>query len=365
MHNDRMMSRLKRIGTGLGAVLALGCQEPIGVPRPDVINAPFFARLSLSHKAVLMSKVAPYDTLQLSLTLLDSRGNVWHPEGMTAEQRDSLLAANPVRYTSSDNSIITVSQTGLVKAISTTTPFGTVRVVATQQIGLVTRADTALIRVFNTPVPLVADTLRLRPDSTRLARTQSAILSLRVVDGNGVAIPGAVTFVTSSDSTIVGISGALRGLHNALSIQAHANTGKAMVRAVAHVYGRTVRDSFEIEAKYPITGTFLNVFGLLTNGSSSNWLDRNDINISVGGTIQWRASGDTIVTSSHLPQAPYSIVFDDPSTALAATLPGQDSGPGNITAVGDTLARYRRFVATGEHKFTVQPYGYRGTITVK
>jgi len=323
----------------------------------------FYARLELNHHAILLSSVAPYDTVTLLTTPMTLNGDVWSPPGVSAAQRDSILNATPPVFVSADSSRVKVSPTGVVSVVRTTNA-ATVRIIATRQIGDVTRADTALVRVIENATPPVIDTFTIRPDSAALANNEILVLALTAKDASGATIPDVVTYLRSSNPAIIGLGGTAGAGHDVTFVKALRYAGTVKITSSAYVYGKTVSDSFTLNAKYPINSDVTIKLSRGQGGRMQWSLAKRELNMSKGGTVRWQYEGDSLLLADSIALRPVSIVFERPDDALPAIPPAQNSGSGNIVNMIDNAGRYRRFLAVGRHKFTIQPVGIEGVVVV-
>ncbi len=338
------------------------CSPDITVP-PAMQMQPFYARLELNHHAILLSSVSPYDTVTLLTTPMTLNGDVWFPVGVSDAERDAILNATPPVFVSADSSRVKVSPTGLVSVVRPTDA-GTVRIIASRQIGNVTRSDTALVRVIANATPPVIKTFTLRPDSAAIANGEMLTLVLTAADPDGTPIPNVVTYLRSLNPSLVGIGGTAGTGHNVLFVKALANTGSVKIRTNAYVYGKVVSDSFTVHVKHPVNSD-VTIQVIRGEGGRMQWgLPKRELNMSRGGSVRWQYQGDSLLLADSISQRPVSIVFERPDDALPAIPTGQNSGGGNIVNMIDTTGRYRRFLAVGRHKFTIQPVGIEGFVVV-
>jgi hypothetical protein len=182
------MRSIERRTLGFWGVLAiassLGCGtiEPIapaGAPVSDPTQ--LYMSLTLDHPAVNLSLAPAYGTVQLTATPRDALG----------EPMPGLPA--PTFRLDGDTTKVRVTTEGLVQAFGTTNE---TRVIASLTVGLVTRADTALVRVVNLPTPPTAASLSIDP-----LPPDSAVRAIPVrlpTVGADVGIDGATRFFTGT-----------------------------------------------------------------------------------------------------------------------------------------------------------------------
>ena len=135
---------------GLGTVGLLACGSDAAGPTPPTAQALFFS-FAFQWPAVNLALTAPYDTAQLVAIPRTATGAVL---------TDTNGAPAVVHYTTTD-SAVQVSATGLVTAHSVTAG---ARILARLTIGGITRTDTALVQVTNTPFPAPLATLSIHPN---------------------------------------------------------------------------------------------------------------------------------------------------------------------------------------------------------
>jgi hypothetical protein len=355
-------------GAATLAATVVGCSDEIAGGLPvTAIGANLYARLETNHHAVLLSIVAPYNTVQLSTVPMDMNGNEWLPDHLTRAERDSLLEANPPEYLSQDEARVRVSANGLIQAVGTTTVTGTVRIIATRQLGNVTRADTTLVRVLNEPSPPRIKTFRLRPsDSLKVAGGSTLPMVLTALDSANNPILRVVTYARSSDADAVTIgsnSGGASGWNVTSVAGGSYRLGSARIQSQAYVYGIAVADTITMMNGHYIVRSSWIYSTTASNGTVSMQLSAPDVSVGPGGIVNW--TNDTKLE-------PVSIEFDAPSTVLAAILPAQNTGGGNIIDIpfDSTLSitarsRYRRFLEPGIYTYRTNPYGLTGRVIVK
>lgn len=355
------MQHISRLLFAFSSIVLLGCSAEDSLV-PLLSSSAWYARLELNHHAILLSTVSPYDTVRLDTRPRTPTGELWIPSGYTAVEFDSVLLSNRASYISLDSSKVKVSSNGLVSAIAQTAANGTVGIVATWQFANVTRSDTAFVRVVNPPSQKPVHSYSCRPDSMKIGNNSSIPLRQAAKDQDGSDILNVLSYVTTSDVTVIRVNGKQASVGN-LNLSSRKNTGAAHIRSEAYIYGITVIDTFTVNAGYPITGTFgipylldsMNVLSIkFLNGYKT-------VNIGPGGTVSWNPTGDSLLIASN----PITIIFDDPSTALPALAASQNSGGGNIAAINMSTQRYRRFLHPGVYPFRVEPFGLVGTVVVK
>ncbi len=352
-------------------VLALAatasCSDDLVVAPPLLVDSPhLYARLEMNHHAVLLSVVAPYDTVQLTTTPRDFKGDAWQPINVTSVERDSLLQANPPVYVSQDSTRVKVTSTGLIRAVGVTNSTATVRVIATRQLGGVTRADTTLVRVRDVAVPPTITTFRLRPnDSTKVAANSNLPIVLTALDSDNNPIPGVVTYLKSNNPSVVSIGSSDKySGWNSTSVYGGRNElGTSRITSEAYVYGVSMVDTVTIRNGYPINGRFTMYSSRHADGTLLGSINRAAIQIGPGGVVTW-------VNNAKF--ADLTIEFENPLAALPTLAVSQNTGGGHIVDIPsdsllseDTRTRHRRFLQPGTYTFRTIPFGILGTVIVR
>jgi uncharacterized protein YjdB len=149
---------------GVAAAVLLACDDQGPRTPADIVIAPNLPRVALGG------------TTQLTATVVDADGRA--------------IEGEPVTFASSDLSVLTVSESGLLTSVG---PLGTSVVSAVS--GDVTAEVEA--RVVVGP-----STLYVSPTSLELESGQSAQLSITVTDENGDSIPGPELLLQTSDPSV-------------------------------------------------------------------------------------------------------------------------------------------------------------------
>lgn len=342
---------------GLIAALALAAASVACVdgtktvaPAPAVNNdSTFYWSLALKRSAILMAK---NDTLQLEPVPLNARG-----EPLPA----SAMAGATVKYTSSNLQIANVSDSGLVRALSTGS---LIRVIAALTIGRVTHIDTATITITATRPALPLDSVTIHPatgDSAKFGAGQGKIFAARVKNTAGAVIPSAVVRYGTSNANIASIIGG--SFSGNISMQIH---GFVTLYATATVYGVTKSDTlpYQVGRRTAVT---LSIAQQQVRGSDAPVYvftpQLASFEIGLGGSVQWVNAN----TSFYMPT---DIVFDhpenvkgDPSFPLAPVADGNiatfgwDSATGFFDPTTGVILYYangvrqRRFPVAGTYTF--------------
>jgi hypothetical protein len=332
-------------------------------PAPEAL----FWKLRLNENAVQLSTLAPYDTIRLIATPLTPSGTEWKPTGMSEAEAAAFLAANPIRFWSTDSTKVGVTADGLVKARAVTP--GLVRVIASRQIHNVTRADTVQVRVVATPgEPPVLTTFGIQHvgDSNRVASERVASIRPTILDANDQPMSGVVAYYTSSDTNVIRVASPWS---SAATVSFTARkVGKALITARTWVYGAVKTDTLTLSVGYPVFKTARIDKRTKPDGSLEFYLGTTVANIGPGGRLTWDNSTGGLGQNG----VELDIVFDDPTHVLPPdpviapdTLGGDILGiPSDTTLLASDRMRFRRFVKPGTYRYKVLPIGATGTVVV-
>jgi hypothetical protein len=321
--------------------------------------------LALPSRAITMSTVAPYDTLQLTATAYSATGAV-------------LTGLPAPTYTTSDSSV-RVSATGLLTARAVRSG---VQVIATLTYDGVRLADTAIINVTDAERPQIPARLVIQPqpgeDATFPIPTFGSFiyfpagktLEMEVEDAGGNNIADALVSAATSTPTTATFPTTAINPSGPVEIdfdQVASLPGPVTIYASATVYGVTVRDSMILTLKEPYLGIVevdLDTVSA-TAGNVQTVITRNpagDITISAGGVVWWL---NTMTDS-------LDIVFDNPSAATE-DFNFLDTGGGDIAPfpgcpgfLADCInVASRQFLSPGIVKYHSVRMGISGTIIIK
>ncbi|HEX6536662.1 MAG TPA: hypothetical protein VF041_18895 [Gemmatimonadaceae bacterium] len=368
---------IQRAGCGIvmfGLLAAAGCSgdKPAAPFEPATGSdaAELYWNLTLNYQSFTLSTVAPHDTIQLVATPRDAQGN-------------PIQGLGPVTFTSDDTTTVTVSPTGLVRALR---PASDLRVKAELTAGDIRHtAEVVVITVTDSNPPVLGHVSMqpVPPDSARVGLTgDGSFLFIRygtlqafkfkvlppptLTDTAGNVLPGILVMCHSSDSTIVQAL-----CDNTILIIDPRLPGHAKLIATATAFGVTTSDTLDYTVTMPAYAVvwLKKVPGSL--GTTTVGLDAPDITIGQGGTVVW----------GNLTGAPADIVFDDPSAvaehgAISCAKAGvaDPGGSGNIAAFGvaqtstTTLSadncRSRSFPAPGTYPYHSPLAGVSGRVVV-
>src|SRR5581483_7999114 len=274
-------------------------------------------------------------------------------------------------FTSSDPTTVTVSSTGVLKAIQ---PGQGVTIVAQRTIGVLTLADTATVDVNNVPVPPpVLATLSIHPasgDSADVNAGLTKVVTPFVVDTKADTLSNVVVYFRSSDSTIATIDqfGNVAGSH----------PGHVTLYASATAYGVSRADSIAFTVKQPVISYIIVLSRTPTNSTKAqSYFSPGTAVVAQGGIVVWQnESGQRVdvVFSDTAGVEPLAGVFD----LVGEELYGLDT-PNNVNTGGNIPAfaamdstsgsdgigvRLRAFPNVGTYQFHSALYNTAGKIVV-
>ncbi len=356
---------------GCSSTLALGvlaCGSDTALNPPSNVDVLYWD-LRLNHSAVQLSVVPPYNTVQLEAIPITPDGQTWTYSEDSAEAPRITTV-----WTSADASKVDVSANGFVTARAAT-PAAGLLVRVSQQIGTVTHFDTVRVQVNTLTNPPIIKKFTIRPtDSLKRAFTFLPVIIPTVIqDTNGTKITGLPVSYLSSNTDVGKFGNKWTGN---LLLQGSLVGGITRVTASTFAYGVAAIDTFTLEWGWAITlftGNPEIAQVALPQGSTVYKLKSSKQDIGPGGVVFWEnASGiqPSGYTGELHPAVAINVVFDDTTNVLEA-VGANASGSGNIVGIpGDTLLsymdrrRYRRFVKSGEYRYTIQPWGFRGVVVV-
>jgi len=357
-----------------GVLLALvvaGCDRltPVAPYTPTTDPAQLFLSLTLDHRTITMSTLAPYDTLQLTAM----------PRDGTGAPMTGLPAPT---FTSSDTTAVRVTPGGLLQARAA----GSALIIAEIRAdGNVRQADTAYVTVtadVTAPPRLATFSIEpLTPQDAVWAMTpeQGATgaaliffatqqwpfprLTPRILDAQGNPMPWVPVEYESLDPDIV----LVYPRDPALYPPQQPGTARIVMRAT--VYGVTMADT----AHFTVTAPYIH--GVIVRPSASG--GPPDV---APKTPTIRAGGYVFFTNETADSV--RVTFDDPASAgptdvVCSAFGGGFCGAGNIPNFmsTDTVTfgpsgnplentRGRQFTTPGTYAFHIEPLGVTGHIIV-
>jgi plastocyanin len=326
-----------------GALSACQADNPLG-PAPDAPDHALW-NITVNHRAILMSTVAPYDTVRLVSTALDAEGR-------------AITDAPPATFTTTSQAI-TIGPDGLVTAL---TPAFGVTVVAKLSYHNTTSSDTIVINITNNPAPPKVTTYSLTPaayDMSPLPKDSAVMyagilspydtqLQVTVLDDHDTPIPNVIMRYTSSDTARL-----LVDAHSGYAYKwLNQRPGKVTMTAESTIYGVAVRDTLVITIKDALDW-FVNVVVSQPAGSTtpSVRFQPDSLVLLPGGGVRF----------SNFTTVAVDVTFDDPGAAVV--WPMIPSGSGNIEAWKGGF-KGRAFMEPGVYTFHSTLYGATGKIVV-
>ncbi len=342
--------------------LGVGCVDP-GFRPPMEENTPVYWELRTNYQAVQLSLIEPFDTVQLTAVPYGASGLPLPTEFVNT-------AGVSMTWTSKDSSRVRVSPTGFLTARGETQRVD-VEVRAT--IGRVTHVDTIVVRVTNDRNPPVLNVFSIHPsDSLKRAALNFFPYTFPVtaLDTAGQSMIGFPIRWRSSDPTVAKFSDVSNGWLDVL-----APGRKVLLFANTWVYGVVKQDSFTLETGWqvslPITATYMRQTRM-SNGQVRLMPVIGIVDIGPGGSVMFvNNTGFGPSNASGIPALPgvaIDIIFDDPTVARlfgSVVEGGNIMGLPSDTTLSQVARRQDRwFVVPGEHFFTIQPSGVRGSVIV-
>ncbi len=348
----------RRIITAAAIAVGSSCSGDTGHPTSTVAPDQQYWTLSLNHHGVTLATLAPYDTL----TLVATPYTITHKVVPTTA---------PTTFTSSDPTTVTVSSTGVLKAIQAGQG---VTIVAQRTVGALTLADTATVDVNIVPLPPpVLSVLSIHPasgDSADVNAGLSKIVTPFVVDTKGDTLSNVVVYFRSSDSTIATVDqfGNVAGSH----------PGHVTLYASTTVYGVSRADSIAFTVKQPVISYVIVLSRTPTNSTKAqSYFSPGTAVVAQGGIVVWQNESGQRVDVEFADTAgvePLAGIYD----LIAEELYGLDT-PNNVNAGGNIPAfaaqdstsggdgigvRLRAFPNVGTYEFHSSLYNTTGKIVV-
>lgn len=329
-------------------LVAVGCAGDAAVAPPPATNVDsLYWALTLDHRAVTLSTVAPYDTIRLTAT----------PRNVRGEPLSGLPAPT---FTSLDLDRAQVSADGLVHVIGTGEG---VPVVATLVVGNIRHADTTMINITDTAAPPELTSLSIHPDANDTAAAAAGEyqdLTARAQGADDAPITGLSVYYETLDNTVATID-------RSNGFFRPSRPGHVTVIATATAYGVTRADTLPVVVGYPVSGLIINVTPQKdASGNTVNGFVPSDFTVGVGAVILF-FNPTTAATD---------ITFDDPTNVAqddrdCGFLPSL-CGTGSIEAwakdpddqSGLSAIRARSFPVPGTYTYHSTIFGTTGRLVV-
>lgn len=272
------------------------------------------------------------------------------------------------RTVAGDSARYSISPTGLVTALSASTP-GTPLLlnVFVFREGVVA-ADQVLFQITQTATPNLV--LNIQPpagDSTKLAAgsVKTITPSLRNVSTGAVVLTPPIKYLVKPEAinTVavyrpflqvqVPVSFAIQNTRSvtvaANQIGALAGEGSAWVYGSMNVYGTTLTDSVRYTFTYPLAATITSTKLALTVTST---LADQTVTLASGAVVTF---SNGVAATDPLTM---TYTFDNPSAAIAATpAPTAGGTTGNVTTLVGGQSSTRRFATPGTYRWTMTASG--------
>ena len=359
----RTVRSLAALLLGVVTLVRCGDIQPVEPYSPITDPAALFMSLTLDHKAINLSTVAPYDELQLTATPRDANG-----AAMVG------MAAPTIR--SSDTTKVSVTPDGRLQARA---PGDGIRVIAELVAeGNVRHADTAIVNVTSDSAPHMLDVLSLDPVGEEAVwpmvplqsvlgqilfalssgRSFQPAFDLKTLDSEGNPIPGLAVEYESLDPDIV----TLEPTFGSITL---LQPGDARVVVRTTAYGVSIADT----TVFTVTLPLINAVAIQPGAQDSPpTVQPKTLTVRPGGYVFWsNTTADSV-----------SVTFDDPEnahgieeicSALGATFPAHcDSG--NIAPFMSDEGSFfqntrgRQFTEPGTYTFHIEPLGVTGKVVV-
>lgn len=365
--------RMARRGVLLALVIA-GCGglEPVASYKPITDAARLFLSLTLDQRAITLSTLAPYDTLQLTAT----------PRDGTGAPMSGLPAPT---FTSSDTTVVWVTPAGELQARAA----GSATVIAEVRAdGNIRHADTATVAVTaDVTAPPALATFSIEPLTPQDAvwsitppdpgnggvlvafathQFPIARVTPRILDAQGNPMPWVPVEYESLDPDLALLSPYLPQIP-VVRLREQPGTARIVMRAT--IYGATMVDT----ARFTITAAYVHdvIVRPAANGGPPQ-VESLTPTIRAGGYVFF----DNLTADS------VRVTFDDPASAGAADVVCSAFGSGFCGAGNipnfmstDTVTwgppgnpfentRGRQFTTPGTYVFHLEPLGVTGHIIV-
>lgn len=338
-----------------GLIMLSSCGIDKEGVNPALSASQFLAAVQLEHHTYNLATVDPYNTVQLHVAGLSGAGDILD---------------KPVEYSVADSTVLTVSVTGLLKAL---TPVASTVVRASMTLNGITRTDSAFVSVVGgTPTQFLARlAIEVPPDdsakwSHNIGMGNKTLPLIRQ-DSDGGNLSSLLVSLWSSDAGKAAITQSF----NNVSIAA-GRPGQVMLYVETYAYGVAMRDSLPFYIGWPTFG-IVNVYAREQTGKTDPVMNffPGRLIVGVGACILW-SSNDVIDTD---------VVFENPSVVGPPTGPvcmlygQQDMTGGNIAPfrmipdandLAGVFAKFRgrTFSIPGVYNYRSTLNGTSGTIVV-
>jgi plastocyanin len=338
-----------QLQVALLAMAALACGNEALTSSPVEDGSRLYWGLRLDHHAVNLSVHAPYDTIRLTATPVNSAGG----------PLDGMPAAT---FESGDPEVLEVTSEGVVRALS---PASRIPVVATLSIANLTHLDTTLITITDDLAPPVLAVFSAHPVPPDSAKTTAGpgffmppkVLPVQALDAANQPMAGLEVDFRSSDTLRASIN-------RSTGLVFGRRPGQVTLYATTTAYGVTKADTIPYTVGWPLHRT-VPMYRSTPDGAMVPDFDPAEVWLGPGGTVVW----------VNFLGKEADVVFDDPASAVEnttyCTFFGL-CGSGNIEPFNPPLddpnffahARARRFPVPGTYTYHSAIYGITGKVIV-
>jgi uncharacterized protein YjdB len=256
------------------------------------------------------STINANQTQQLTATLTDAGG--------------TNLTGRPIAWSSSNPSVATVSNTGLVSPTGLNDT-GTVTITATSG----SAGGTATVTIGQDPVGSVS----VAPTSSTINATQTQQLTATVKDGGGAVLSGRAVTWTSSNPSVATVSGtglvSPTGANDSGTVTITATTGGKSGTA-------TVTIAQDPVANVTVTPPSSNISATQTQQLTATLTDASGATLT-GRTVTWSSSNTGIATVSNTGLVSPTGANDSGTVTITATS-GSASGTATVSIAQDPVA---------------------------
>ena len=265
------------------------------------VNTPTAAPVARVTMSVPTQDLQVGQSIQAVITLYDASGNV--------------LTGRTITYTSDNPAVITVSATGVIKAVGV----GSTKMRATS--GGITTLET-----FRVTSPVVLTSIAVSPATSTLAAGESIQAGAVAKDAQGAPVAGTSFTWTTSNAAVATVSGS--GLVSAvgagsatISAAASGVTGSMAVTVlppapstatVATVNVSLSPSNVVVDGTSQATAVAKDAQGAIITGKSASW--------SVGGSLLASVSSSGVVTGLQAGTVPVTATVDGISASASLTI---------------------------------------------
>ena len=339
--------------------------QPVAVFTPITDPERLFAEIRLSHRAINLSTVTPYDTFRLVATPLNARGEPM--EGLPTPT-----------FSSTDTTRVWVTADGLLQARKAATGVQVIAEVISEE--NIRHADTAYVNVIaGSPPPLPLAVFSIAPETPEEARWSmvpggihpTAIFLLELFGGINVIPSLSLRALDANNKPVLGLEVEYRSLEPSIvevdrregSVFAAKQPGTVRIVARTSAFGVPYTDTATFRVTWPIVHTVQ-----IYRGSDGKLvLSPSEVRVRTGGYVFWLNSSTTEIDVKFANVDAVSEIAE-----LCAVLGGPMCEGGDISAFaadsvsGNPFAgiRARRFLKPGIYEYESTLTAHRGRVVV-